>query len=519
MRLRKTLILIFFASIYLFLSVKDLYIDVINPDGINWHTRTQIFTEALWDNTLSDTFQSYHPGTTLMWISGPLSNAFKNDVEISKDTFLMRDYQAKLSVVIFGAFIFALTLVVLWKLLGFKSALFYSIILTLEPFIIGMRRLYHLDYLMTSLLFLSFLLILFYTYKSSKWIFAMFAGLFLALSLLTKITAVIMLPALLVILLVGKPTIPKKIVGILVLTLSTLIFIYALFPPIWKNPVKSIPKYYEKIIYGITDIGVEGKKEMGTSGKGPNVLLDEIHSEKDYNFYFQSIFMRFSMAGGFLLAITLGAFILRPLKELKNFEISTDFWINFWAVLCSIAIIIALTIPVKKSDRYIIIVFPFLVFVIANFLARLKVYFAVPLAVLYTGLVLFELGPYHPYYLAYSNPLLGGIEKRLQVLDNDPFGIGSYEAFNIAKKDMENSGYYGFYTISGSKSIKAISSGGRFSRFPSCVTDYVITFALDGPLTRTCTQKYELLDTVKINGFDYWFVYKRLNQIHESNYK
>jgi hypothetical protein len=534
----KFLTLVILTSFYLLLGVKDLKFDVINPDGINWHTRTQAFTEALSKGKYADTFQAYHPGTTLMWISGPLLNVFKGNElnalkqQDPKSTFLERDYFAKLSVVIFCMVLFVLTVLILWKLVGFKYATIYSIFFILEPFIIGMRRLYHLDLLMTSLMFLSFLLLIYYNYKSPKCYLVVFSGLFYSLSLLTKSTAVIFLPAIPFIFLLGNTSLLKKLTSFLLFILSSLFFIYTLFPPIWNNPAKQIPEYYKKIAFGVTDIGVEGKKEIGTDGKSENIVLDETLGDKASNFYISSLFMRLSVAGGIFLIISIGVFIYaitkgflltildatRSKKLPKLFTFSTESWVRFWSLGIAVAILFALTMSVKKTDRYEIIVFPFLLLLVASFLSKLKWYLSLPLVVLYVSFVLYEIAPIHPYYLAYSNPYLGGIETRLRTIDKAPFGIASYEAFSIVKKDREVTGYSGYYTISGSKSIKAISAGGKFSRSPSCVTDYMVDFVLDEQTPTNCVQKFTLLGTVKVSGFDYWYVYKRISQKHESNY-
>ncbi len=526
-----------FVVFYYLISLQDLNTDVINPDGINWHTRTRAFTEALSKGIYSDTFQTYHPGTTLMWVSGPLLNLFKTPIDSSntdpKATFLTRDYYAKLSVVAFGTFVFVLTLIVLWKLVGFKYVAFYSVVYTLEPFVIGMRRLYHLDFLMTSLIFLSFLLLIYFNYKSPKWLAIVFSGLFFALALLTKSTAIIFLPAIPFIFWLGNNSVLKKLSALLLFIVATLLFVYAFFPPIWRHPIKQVPRYYNQIVFGITDIGVNGRKEMGTSGKGDNILLDDTFKDKGPNFYIRSLFMRLSIAGGVVLVVASGVFIYFILKGFvlliwktiknksipKTYNFASDSWISFWSIVISIAVLIALTLAVKKSDRYEILVFPFLLTIVAYFYNKLKLYLSLPLISIYACFVVYELIPLHPYYLAYSNPYLGGIETRLRALDDAPFGIGSYAAFDIVKNDREASGYDGYYTVSGSKSIKAISVGGRFSRFPSCVTDYVITYALEDQPTYTCVQKYTLLGKVKISGFDYWYVYKRLHQKHESNYE
>lgn len=530
----KGLCLILFVTVFFVISVIDLNIDVINPDGINWHTRTQAFIDALASKRYSKTFQVYHPGTTLMWVSGPLLDLFTGGstrvsvITDPKGSFLTLDYYAKLSLIVFCTIVFLLILIVLWKMVSIKYAIFFAIPFTLEPFVVGMRRLYHLDFLMTILLFLSFLFLVYFNYKSPRWFLLIGAGFFYALAILTKSTAVIFLPAVPFIFWLGNSSIVKKLLGLLIFTLFSAVFIYAFFPPIWQNPIELAPKYYEKIAFGVMNIGVEGKKEIGTSGEGDNVILDDTVDDKRPNFYLTSLAVRFSVVGGALVLIAVSVFVYYSLKGLvltvwesirkkgfpKVFNYSADAWVSFWSLGLTVAALVALSIPVKKNDRYEIMVFPFLIAIVAYFLRKLKVLYAVIIVVIYIGFVSFELYSIHPYYVAYANPLLGGMTTRLYALDDAPFGIGSYAAFDIVRKDREKNGETGYYTTSGSKSIKAISAGSKFSRSPSCVTDYVIVFAMKQKEVLTCVQKYVLLDTVKVGGFDYWYVYKRLNQAH-----
>ncbi len=519
--------------VYLLLSVWDLDKDVINPDGINWHTRTQAFNKALAEGDYSKTYQVYHPGITLMWLSGPVA---KMSSDTTKETFLSRDYNAKLSLVIFGTLIFASCLVVLWKMTNFTFMLGFGLLLALEPFVIGMRRLYHLDYLMTLPLFLSFLLLAYFNYKSSKWYLITLAGLCFALSLLTKSVAIIFLPVVPFMFLLGNPKLLTKFLGFVGFILFSALFIFALFPPVWQNPIKSAPKYFQRIAFGVTDIGMEGKKEMGTSGRSENITLDDTEDDRDPNFYIASLFTRLSPAGAVLLVVSMGFYIYIILKGFviflwrlgksifakkvqKTFNYSPASWLCFWSLGFSVASLVALTLSTKKSDRYEILVFPFLFMLVGYLFSRVKYYFVIPLAVAYIALMYYPLKPWHPYYLAYSNPYLGGLETRLRTLDGAPFGIGVYEAFNIVKRDLAENGNFGYYTVAGSKSIKAISVGSRFSRVPSCVTDYIVLFSFDDKPTLVCKNKYALVDTVKIGGFDYWYIYKRLNQKHESNYE
>jgi len=494
------------------------------------------FIDAIKMKTYEGTFQAYHPGITLMWISSaPLRNYYESDLssDMSKYSFLERDYLAKMSLVIFSTFIFAITFLVLWKMIDYKFALIFSLIFTLEPFVLGMRRLYHLDYLMTILVFLSFLFLVYANYKSYRWWVFVLSGLFFALGVLTKSAAIIVLPAFPFIILLGNSSVLKKLLSMVIFVVAVGLSVYAFFPAIWKDPVKSFYGYYQKISIGVSDIGVDGRKEVGTSGKSENVTLDETVRKRDDNFYVISLFARTSVVGSVLIVVSVGFFIYVLLKgvfvfissSIKNKSIQKVFnyeagsWLSFWSLGLSVAILVALTLATKKTDRYAVFAFPFILIVITYFLYKLNKWVGLAVMVVYLVFTSKQLYDIKPYFFAYSNPYLGGLTTRLYGLEGEPFGVGSYEAFQIVKKDMEENNYDGFYTISGSKSIKAISAGGKFSRYPSCVTDYVIVFTKDLSPKSSCRQKYIKIGTVKIGGLDYWTVYRRVNQRHQSNYK
>ena len=477
-------------AIFVITGLIDLDKDVINPDSINWHERTLAFSKALKEKDYSKTFQTYHPGTTLMWISSTAVN------QATKENFLHQDYLAKLSVLIFTSMLFLLMTVILWKLVNFKYALFFSCIFSLEPFLLGSRRLYHLDFLMTVLLFLSFLLVGYFNYKSAQTKALVLAGLFFALALLTKSTAIIL----------GNPAFKKKVLGFAVFTCSGLLFFYVFFPPIWTDPLKLIPKYVQKIVFGVETIGLAGRLEL------ENAILDETIAKQPADFYIKSLAMRISVGTGIMLLVGAAVFTFMFFKKLK-FHYSPAAWVSLWSILFSILVIVILSVATKKIDRYLIIVFPFLLTLIAYFLCKLRPLAAVGVFALYVGVLIAELLVTHPYYIAYSNPLLGDIRVRLYTLDDSPFGIATYTAVKAVLDDTQGK----FYTIAGSKSVKAIAIGGKFSRAPSCVTDYVIIYVKDIEPIYVCRQKYTLLNTVKVADYDYWYIFKRLNQRHQKN--
>jgi hypothetical protein len=471
-----------------------------------------------------------------MWISSfPLDYAERrlqaqNPSMEAKAMFLDLDYWAKMSVVIFSALVFICIYILLWKLASFKYASFFSVIFSLEPYLIGMRRLYHLDYLLTILLFSCFLLLVYYSYRSARWHYLLFAGMSFALAILTKSSAVIFLPLVPLIILLGNGKLIRKFLAIVLFLLFSAGFIYIFFPAIWRHPFHDVPRYFTRIKFGVTGIGVNGLQEVGFSGNAENLVLDEVVDNEIPGFYFISLFMRLSVAGIAMLVLGLGVyvyycikwppvFIYRSIKSKsfpKIFTFRPEVWISFWSLCFAIAVLVAFSYATKKSDRYEIIVFPFLITVAAYFLNKTRLWVSLPIIFLYSCFVVYELKDWHPYYLAYSNPLLGGIETRLNVLDRDPFGIGTYAVLDVVNKNRQENGESGFYTLSGSKSQRSISAGAKYSRGPSCVTDYAIVFAHDDKPTYTCVQDYVQVGTVKIGGYDYWYIYKRLNQKHES---
>ena len=84
-----------FVAVFLLTHLPRLATDSVNSDALLWHKRSEAFVTALKAHDFAKTYQKYHPGVTLMWISG---SAF----EFSRDTFYnfeVYDYAAKIFLV------------------------------------------------------------------------------------------------------------------------------------------------------------------------------------------------------------------------------------------------------------------------------------------------------------------------------------------------------------------------------------------------------------------------------------
>src|SRR3989344_6213753 len=87
-------VLVFFST-----RIPRLQNDEINPDAVNWHYRSEQFVVGLKHNLLEKTYQHYHPGVTLMWITGIPIELYKQITGINvytHENFLNFHFVAKL---------------------------------------------------------------------------------------------------------------------------------------------------------------------------------------------------------------------------------------------------------------------------------------------------------------------------------------------------------------------------------------------------------------------------------------
>ena len=75
--LKTVLVLTLLATLFFVTHVPRLATNAINPDGVNWHYRSQQFIVGLKSRDFAKTYQHYHPGVTLMWIMGLPVEALK----------------------------------------------------------------------------------------------------------------------------------------------------------------------------------------------------------------------------------------------------------------------------------------------------------------------------------------------------------------------------------------------------------------------------------------------------------
>ena len=156
---RKALVLLC-SLLFLVTRLIGLGKDNVNPDAVNWHYRSQQFIVGLKQLEFEKTYQHYHPGVILMWITGIPIEIYKQVTGIQHyDHLNFSEFHlvAKVSLVMAQL---VLTLIILWvmsNIIGVSKSLLMVSLLSVEPFFLGNSRMYHMDILFTLVVFLGLL--------------------------------------------------------------------------------------------------------------------------------------------------------------------------------------------------------------------------------------------------------------------------------------------------------------------------------------------------------------------------
>jgi 4-amino-4-deoxy-L-arabinose transferase-like glycosyltransferase len=398
--------------------------DNFNTDVWKWKQRSYDFGTGVYGLQFEKTFQKYHPGVTLMWIGSTgvkISNLITGDLfkhsfltEISQIFFL--DTIQKYLLVLFIALIYTFSFYAFKQVTSLGYALVSFILLALEPFYLGLTRVFHLEGVMSTLMLGSVLWLYYYfqdiTNKKRLAISAVFG----ALAVLTKTSALYLVPFLLLaaalfidnkVFLALKNFSLKKmaanikpflsIVGLWFLL--SIIAIFILWPVLWVNPSYAL----NGIIKGIVDVGIETDHQQFYFGK----LVDD----PGMFFYFVVIAYKCSVVMLLALLASLGL-LLTGKTKCKKFTLY---------LLCySVFYFIEITILSKKLDRYILPSIMSLSLISSYALYYLLERFA-KYRYLLVGLIILSAIATYSYlnfdFLSYYNPLLGGLKTGIYVLE------------------------------------------------------------------------------------------------------
>lgn len=387
-------------------------------EAYHWIRRSQGFAAAIRAGNWADTFQTGHPGVTLMWL-GSLGLGLEQLFGGGGDT-LSRLAWMRLPVAVLHAALLPIAYLLLRRMLRPAIALSGALLWATSPWLVAHGRLLHLDALLTDFVMLSVLLLLAASRRGAVpapgWLLG--SGAVAGLALLTKGPALILLPAagLLLFWQIAAarleqrrnwwrallPAVPQSLGWYLPWLAAAALVVVMLWPALWVDAGNAVGRYVGEIVGNGGRPNGDGQFFLGRAVGDPGAL-----------FYPLAGLFRLTpleMLGLLLIPAALfgSRFAGEGGERRRLWQLAA--LVLFWGLV--------MTLGPKKFDRYILPVWPALLLLcaaglvyLADWMQQWRQWRSVG-GWLIGGLLLpaqlLILFWYHPYYLSYYNPLLGG---------------------------------------------------------------------------------------------------------------
>jgi hypothetical protein len=420
--------LVFALSLGVRLAGLDLY---STTDEGYWMQRSIRFGAALARGDLVSTYRAGHPGVSVMWTGligiGPERLAPFLPEQYTRYELLERDpgYQeafsaARRAVAVLSSVLVTVAMMLFWRLLGGGPALAGGALLALDPYVIAMTRLLHVDALLAPLMTVSVLAGLIYWTRPSRWGYLLLSAASGGLALLTKAPAgllpiffglVCLAAVLRGALRPGSArTILRGIAPLLIWAIVAAAIYGVLFPALWVDPLGRMTM----LVRFIWLVGLQ--PHDGNFFLGRPVLDDP-----GPLYYAVAVPLRLSP----LVALGMGLLALRPLP---NEHRSALRWLLLYVGLFAVL----MTLASKKFDRYMLPAQMMVDLLAGVGLWRLlSLVWRGPgpqllrgaqwpgggaLLFLIVAVQVVLLARVWPYPIAYYNPLAGGAERARQLI-------------------------------------------------------------------------------------------------------
>lgn len=428
------------SIIILFLTVRLLGLgnDITNSDAIRWHTRSENFLSAIKSFDFKNTYQRYHPGITLMWVNSIVKQVsfwyqeyFTDEIK----TLTHAGYYPVIHGISKGVNVFILCFLLciqmyfLRKLFNTKVSLLYAFLIATEPYFIGINRWFHLSSFEVFFAFTSLFSLLYWLKENEdgnedktkdnakngnvhKDKYLILSSIFFTLSVLSKVTTLMLLPVYLVIFIKkirdekdtkGEKTKERKIEmkknvfkkylrDIVIFGGVSIILTFILFPAL------------------ITDLSFVWNKMYGHfTGAFMEDERSEIIPSNLLPFYYLVILL-FKLSPLTLVLFLISIWVLRK---------KSDFNTKIMFLILGVYYLF-LTLSPQKIDRYALAFVPAIAVIISIVLSRISLKCLTIVIFLHLFFLILITYIYYPVYSAYYSPLFGGTKKALSfgIYDN-----------------------------------------------------------------------------------------------------
>jgi 4-amino-4-deoxy-L-arabinose transferase-like glycosyltransferase len=515
-------------------------------DEVNfWYNRTNAYNDALRNRNFAQTLQSGHPGATTMAL-GTLGLRLPLEADANAPTpYLARLARARLPLALAGALAVGLGYLLLRRLLEPPLALLAAGLWAADLLLIGHSRLLHLDALLASLMTLSLLALLAALadaanqapsriaathppmvsagdppaatpWPAAQGTLVILAGAAAGLALLTKSPAVLLLPLSGLLLAAaapacGLPPLPRLRFALprwLAFLAAAALAMALGWPALWVAPLEALGSMVAEVTSDGLDPHATGNYFMGRFTDDPGPL-----------FYPLVLLYRLPLATLFGLA-------LLPLAARRGWPGLRSPRTAALLACFALAFLLMLNISAKKFDRYLLPIFPALDILAAVGWAALirrgrQVVHRRPQEFLGVGAILALCAAsviwYHPYAMAYFNPLLGGGRAAQQI-----FLVGWGEGLEQASAFLNREPDAPSRTVSSSSvavqrasaNFVVVDVGGSLDPIPRDYPNYLVLYSsyvqrgIGDPGAAWMYQNATPLTVVNIHGVEYARVYQ-----------
>jgi len=513
-------LILLFSVLFFSTRLLRLKNDIINPDGSLWHYRSEQFIVGIKNKQFEKTYQHYQPGVTLMWVTGSAVEIYKQITGITSydvSNFQTFDLVSKVTLVAVQFLLSVFLIFLLSKVVGFYKSFFVVSFFTFEPFFLANSRLYHMDVLLTLLLMISITLAFINLKKPEVWR-SVLIGFFLSLSFLTKsisIGALIFVIFYTVVYFFYTKQKEKifPVAGTVIISFA--VFTFALFPALWVRPA-----YYLKDMFSeVSRVGIRKGHDQIVFGKPTN--------NAGLPFYPLVTLMKvspFLLIGVLSCAYHYIKSTLNVKKSLTNRK-NLLFVFSTYLLIFFLGYMIGISLPSKKIDRYILVVFPFLSYcavvgyqrIFQNLKSSLeKTIFAILFTLSILSFLVRPVVRLFPWYFTYTSPLFGSAENANKIIGQKPFGVGIPDLKDIIvdrySKKYGEAPKLGFYDTQPMKSIYPNSRVFDVRVYGPSNYDLLILAVNEEMPEKVLDAKdfeFEKDYSLWINGLEYWRIYVR----------
>lgn len=381
----------------------------LTADEKNWIGRSYEFVRAFKDFRFNDMLQTTHPGVITLWVVGGavIATIVTRHIPFSSQTLQHFVWSSQAGVALVNALAVPAMYFLLRKLLPGRTLPFLAaLFVALDPFVIGYSRVAHVDALLMSFLTLTILSLLIYgkTQFDRRWLVV--SAVLFGIALLSKVPAIFSLPFLLLTVLVfhmkglfERPFMKERGRDILEwLLIAGLLFVFVwpaiLFVP---NPQGNV---------------LTLKRDIVSAAQTPHNTTEEYTLNP---WHYPAALLARTTPVTLIFSLVAVGLLLAGLFTRKDFLPTVDSRVAWLLVGYIFFFVVMMTLGAKKGDRYILPVWPAI-----DILAALGVWGMAswlklkqdPIKVFFWGggavatWLLVTVVWYHPYEIAYSNPLL-----------------------------------------------------------------------------------------------------------------